>query len=52
MQLVLREDLDKIKEELFNEHLDDLAKTDYILAGKLRSKDPKAREEGLRYLTS
>jgi hypothetical protein len=50
MQLVLREDLDKIKEELFNEHLDDLAKTDYILAGNLRSKDPKAREEGLRIL--
>jgi hypothetical protein len=50
MQLVLKEDLQKIKEELFNEHLDDIAKTDPLLAENLRSKDPKAREEGMRIL--
>ena len=41
MQLVLKEDLQKIKEELLNESADDMAKTDPILAEKLRSKDPK-----------
>lgn len=50
IQLVLREDLDKIKDELFNAHLDDFAKTDPILAEKLRSKDPKSRQEGMRVL--
>ena len=47
MQLVLREDLDKIKEELCNSHLDEIVKTDPLLAENLRSKDPKAREEGI-----
>ncbi len=50
MQLVLKEDFQKIKDELFSEATDDIAKTDPILAGKLRSKDPKAREEGMRVL--
>jgi hypothetical protein len=50
MQLVLKEDLQKIKDELFNESADDIAKTDPVLAEKLRSKDPKAREEGMRVL--
>ena len=50
MQLVLKEDLQKIKEEMFNEHVDDFAKTEPLLAEILRSKDPKEREEGMRIL--
>jgi hypothetical protein len=52
MKLVLHEDLQKIKEELFNEHVDDFAKSYPILADKLRSKDPMEREEGMRMLDS
>jgi hypothetical protein len=48
MKLVLHEDLQKIKEEMFNEHVEDFAKFYAILAEKLRSKDPKEREEGMR----
>ena len=50
MQLVLKKDLDKIKDELFSESTDDIAKTDPILAEKLRSKNPMEREEGMRIL--
>jgi hypothetical protein len=50
MQIVLKEDLQKIKDELFNESADDIAKTDPVLAEKLTNKDPKAREEGMRLL--
>ena len=50
MQLVLKKDLDKIKDELFSESTDDIAKTDPILAEKLRSKNPIEREEGMRIL--
>lgn len=50
MQLVLKEDLHKIKDELFDESPGDIAKTDPILAEKLRSKDPKSRQEGMRLL--
>ena len=50
MQLVLKEDLQKIKEDLLNESTDDIAKSDPLLAGKLKSKDPKTRQEGMRVL--
>ena len=50
MQLVLKEDLDKIKDELFNEHVDDIAKTDPILAENVKSKDENVRESALRVL--
>ena len=35
---------------MFNEHVDDFAKTEPLLAEILRSKDPKEREEGMRIL--
>ena len=50
MQLVLKEDLQKIKDELFNESADDISKTYPVLVEKLRSKDAKTREEGMRIL--
>jgi len=51
MKLVLQEEnLQKIKEELFNESADDIAKTDPLLAEKLKSKDPGIRQEGMRML--
>jgi hypothetical protein len=51
MKLVLQEEnLQKIKEDLLNESADDIAKSDRLLAEKLRSKDAKVREEGMRVL--
>ncbi len=50
-QLVVKEGgLKQIQEEMFNAKMDELAKEDPILAGKLRSKDFKEREDGLRIL--
>ncbi len=41
MNKLLKEDLEKIKEDMFNEQLDEFAKTvDPPLAEKFRSKDP------------
>ncbi len=51
LKLVLNEDLEKIKEEMFNAYADDFGKNvDPIVAEKFRSKVPKVREEGLRML--
>lgn len=44
--------LQKIMEEMFNAHMDEFAKEDPVLAAKLRSKDPKDREEGMRVLNT
>ncbi len=35
-----------------NAHMDEFAKEDPVLAAKLRSKDPKDREEGMRVLNT
>ena len=41
MNKLLKEDLEKIKKDMFNEQLDEFAKTvDPALAEKFRSKDP------------
>jgi hypothetical protein len=57
LKLLLREEggvqqlQQKITEELFNEHMDDLSKEGYpLLAENLRSKDEKTRDDALRVL--
>jgi hypothetical protein len=51
MNKLLKEDLEKIKEDMFNEQVDEFAKTvDPALAEKFRSKDPNEVRKQCVYL--
>ena len=51
MNKLLKEDLEKIKEDMFNEHVDEFAKTlDPALAEKFRGKDPYEVRKQCAYL--